>query len=218
VYAYNLEPLVQYLLSSVRFVDPLSAVPYNEIEVMRINNMKTKHLPELQPETDLCKLAFDEAYRLDYTLLQSLRNSTMERVRDTFTELMESFDPANIQRSMQRYVSMILMELRSALNSASLLNMTDAHDWVLSEIGAHTHERNETLTAFVERSRARPSQVWRVNVVINEEEEEEEEQEEEENEEEEEEEDQYEDDNEEETAWLECLAGGCLPNGWRVDW
>jgi hypothetical protein len=126
VYVYNLEPLLRYVLTSGRFVDPMSGIAYTELEVWRLNKLKTAHHADLEPQVDLMRLAFDEDYRMERALMSSARELTSDRARSAITELVEALQPENIARTLTRYVRICSELVRAHLHSASLLDSRNA--------------------------------------------------------------------------------------------
>lgn len=130
VYAYNAESLVKYVVSSARFVDPLTGVPFSEVEVMRLSNLRQKLMPLFRADIDLQRLAFDEEYRFERQLMDALAELADERSRNTLTAMMDAFNPANTGMVIVRYVTMMAELLRTHLNSYSLLNPHDSAQFV----------------------------------------------------------------------------------------
>jgi hypothetical protein len=81
VYAYNLESLLGYLMTSYRFTDPMSGVAYDELEVWRLHKLRQRHFPDMRPDVDLMRLATDDEYRIDMLMLQAVEQSTFASVR-----------------------------------------------------------------------------------------------------------------------------------------
>ena len=122
VYAYNLEPLVKYVVASMRFVDPMSGVSFNEIEVMRLQNMRNKHLPQLHAQVDLRKLAFDERYRARHEATQEVLENSREGVRFMTAELMMTLHANMWPAVIARYMTALIYQHNAFLNRFSMID------------------------------------------------------------------------------------------------
>lgn len=173
VYAYNLKPLLEYVLTSARFVDPMSGVAFNELEVLRLEQMRQRYFPELQPSVNLTRLAFDEAYIENHNILISAREFTMERVRESFHDLRAVFDRTQLAHVLARYVRYSTREMHTHVNNAGLLDPDAADEFLLGAITQLRADAGcpppliqwmETLQRDVQQRRA---EGWSVSIVDN---------------------------------------------------
>ena len=122
VYAYNLDSLVRYLVTSASFIDPMCRHPYNEVEVWRIQKLRDRLLPDLHPHIDLVRLAFDEQYRRHHRFLQELGTHSTDRAQELVGDLTHVFGVPNFQLVLTRFLEYTVTMLKRHIQTFSLVN------------------------------------------------------------------------------------------------
>lgn len=65
VYYYNLEPLLQWLYASDKFVEVYTQTPFTRLEVLRLEWLRRRHFPNLGGGLSLTDIAFNEPLRAE---------------------------------------------------------------------------------------------------------------------------------------------------------
>ena len=130
VYAYNLDSLVRYVVSSGRFVDPMSGVSFNELEVWRLHKLRERFYPLLHCDVDLQRLAFDAQYKEERESIQRLQEVSSQASTRAFRHIIEAFDPEQSRQVIHRYMLMVAGVLGRNLDILSMVNAADALSFI----------------------------------------------------------------------------------------